>query len=143
MGIPPSDRSYPGCGLPRTLLPRRWVNKGYHSEGVDDPCYTATVREDFDRIADLSEQDRWDHNAHYHTFLLRQLPRRLGDALEIGCGTGAFARSLAERCDRVLAVDLSPLMVEVARSSSNVHPNLEELHRTVATNALEAKFDAS
>lgn len=42
-------------------------------------------------------------------------------------GTGVFARSLAERCERVLAVDLSPRMVEVARDRSKGHPNVEYL----------------
>ena len=86
---------------------------------------TEKVREDFDRIAALSGEQGWDHNAHYHPFLNRQLPPRLHEALEVGCGTGAFARSLAERSGRVLALDLSPRMVEVARDRSKGHPNVE------------------
>jgi ubiquinone/menaquinone biosynthesis C-methylase UbiE len=92
---------------------------------VGDPTYTDRVREDFDRLAVLSAGSGWDHNSHYHPFLLRQLPGRLGEALDVGCGTGAFARSLAGRCERVLAVDLSPRMVEVAKSRSRGHPNVE------------------
>jgi SAM-dependent methyltransferase len=61
----------------------------------------------------LSE-DGWDHNAHYHAFLLGQLPTRCGQALDVGCGTGSFARLLAGRCDQVLGIDLSPRMVAVA-----------------------------
>lgn len=86
---------------------------------------TQQMREDFDRIALLSREEGWDHNVHYHAFLLRQLPLRLGNALDVGCGTGAFARSLAERCDRVLAIDLSPRTVEVARARSRSHPNVK------------------
>ena len=100
------------------------MNKGYYARGVEDSCYTTAVREDFDRIANLSKAEGWDHNVYYHAFLLGQLPARLSDALEIGCGTGAFARSLAKRCERVLAVDLSPRMVEVAESRSKGHPNV-------------------
>jgi ubiquinone/menaquinone biosynthesis C-methylase UbiE len=92
---------------------------------MDGSLHTDRVREDFDRLAVLSEQGGWDHNAHYHPFLLKQLPERLDEALEVGCGTGAFARSLAERCERVLAIDLSPRMVEVARTRSTEHPNVE------------------
>jgi hypothetical protein len=40
------------------LFPRRWVNRRYDARSVDDPRYTDTVREDFDRIADLSEAER-------------------------------------------------------------------------------------
>jgi hypothetical protein len=43
---------------------------------VEDSCYTSAVREDFDRIADLSEAEGWDHNVHYRAFLLGQLPPR-------------------------------------------------------------------
>ena len=85
------------------------------------------VREDFDRLAALSAEDGWDHNVHYHAFLLKQLPPRCSEALEVGCGTGTFARSLAERCERVLAIDLSSRMVEVAKSRSGGHPNVEYL----------------
>jgi ubiquinone/menaquinone biosynthesis C-methylase UbiE len=74
------------------------------------------IREDFDRIAGLSREEGWGHSSHYHVFLLRQLPARCSEALEVGCGTGSFARSLVERCGRVLAVDLSPRMIEVAKS---------------------------
>jgi SAM-dependent methyltransferase len=100
-------------------------NRKYHAEIVEEPRYTATVRQDFDRIACLSEEDGWDHNTHYHPFLLAQLPARLHEALEVGCGTGAFARSLAGRCRRVLAIDLSPRMVEVARARSGAHPGVD------------------
>ena len=34
---------------------------------------TETIRADFDRIAPLARAG-WDHNAHYHDFLLRQVP---------------------------------------------------------------------
>ena len=44
----------------RIPLPRRWVNRRYDASSVDDPGYTDTVREDFDRIADLSEAEGWD-----------------------------------------------------------------------------------
>jgi SAM-dependent methyltransferase len=87
--------------------------------------YTDRVREDFDRLAGFPEGSGWDHNSHYHPFLLRQLPECLDEALEVGCGTGTFARLLAERSEVVVAVDLSPRMVEVARTRSKGHPNVE------------------
>src|SRR5215217_6925317 len=50
----------PVYGLPRTPLTRTWVNRRYDARSVDEPGYTDTVREDFDRIADLSEAEGWD-----------------------------------------------------------------------------------
>lgn len=84
----------------------------------------AKLREDFDRIAGLDEGDGWDHSSHYHGFLLRQLPVHMGEALDVGCGAGAFARSLARISEHVVAIDLSPRMVEVARSRSGRYPNV-------------------
>jgi SAM-dependent methyltransferase len=92
-------------------------------DGLQDPN---RLRADFDRLAELSG-DGWDHNAHYLGFLLSQLPSRCREALDVGCGTGEFARLLAGRCEHVLAIDLAPRMVEVARSRSGGHPNLEFL----------------
>lgn len=81
------------------------------------------IREDFDRIALLSKGG-WGHNSHYHDFLLKQIPSHCRNALEIGCGTGAFARLLAKRSDRVLALDLSPNMIRIARDRSKQHSNI-------------------
>ena len=82
------------------------------------------IRADFDRIALLPEIG-WGHNEQYHSFLLEQLPRRCDNALEIGCGTGAFSRLLARRSERVLALDLSPRMIQIARERSEHYPNID------------------
>lgn len=83
----------------------------------------AIIRADFDRIALLAD-DR-DHNGFYDDFLLSHLPSPCREALEVGCGTGAFSRRLAGRSARVLALDLSPEMVRIARQRSMQCPNLE------------------
>jgi ubiquinone/menaquinone biosynthesis C-methylase UbiE len=82
------------------------------------------VRADFDRIAAVS-QDGWGHNAHYHSFLLKQIPAQCETALDVGCGTGAFSRLLAERANRVVALDLSPRSIEIAQQRSKAYPNIE------------------
>ena len=83
-----------------------------------------TVQTDFDRIAALS-QARWDHNAQYHGYLLRHIPAHCEAALDVGCGTGSFSRLLAERAGCVVALDLSPRMIEVAKECSKQYPNIE------------------
>src|SRR3954465_420863 len=40
-----------------------------------------------------------------------------GTCVEVGCGPGRMTAALAERFDRVVAVDVSPAMVERARAS--------------------------
>ena len=83
-----------------------------------------TVQSDFDRIALLPEEP-WDHNAHYHPFLLSQVPDNCDHALDIGCGTGRFSRLLATRAAKVLAIDLSPEMIRVARENSLLSPIID------------------
>ena len=66
----------------------------------------ATVRAGRDRMRDT---------------LLAWLPADLGGArvLDAGCGTGAFAIEAARRGARVLAIDLSPSLVDVARQRAD------------------------
>ena len=102
---------------------------------------TSQVRADFDRIALLSGGE-WGHNGHYHAFLARHVPRPCGASLEIGCGTGAFSRLLAGVSERVLALDLSPNMVALARERSARFPNITFEVADVLTRALPAEgFD--
>lgn len=84
----------------------------------------STIQEDFDRIA-LVSTDGARHNDHYQNFLLRQLPSHCDNSLDIGCGTGSFARRLAERSQHVLALDLSPEMIRIARERSAKFSNID------------------
>jgi SAM-dependent methyltransferase len=121
----------------------------------------STIQQDFDRIALVSE-DGGAHNDHYHNFLLRHIPSNCHNVLDIGCGTGGFARRLAEHCGAgstgilpavagsagilpavagsagilpavagsagilpaVLALDLSPEMIRLARERSSQFLNI-------------------
>jgi 2-polyprenyl-3-methyl-5-hydroxy-6-metoxy-1,4-benzoquinol methylase len=56
----------------------------------------------------------WDHNMYYQERLLRALPRRCERVLDVGCGKGAFATRVAQRADRVDALDRSAGMIEAA-----------------------------
>jgi ubiquinone/menaquinone biosynthesis C-methylase UbiE len=82
------------------------------------------IQLDFDRIAVLSNEG-WNHNSHYHSYLLKHIASFGSDALEIGCGTGTFSRLLAQRFRRVLALDLSPRMVEMAKERSGQYSNID------------------
>lgn len=57
----------------------------------------------------------WDHNAFYHSLLLRHLPPTCERILDVGCGTGDFATRLAIGATHVDALDRSPIMIEAAR----------------------------
>jgi SAM-dependent methyltransferase len=82
------------------------------------------IRADFDKLA-LHEPEGWNHNNYYHPYLLRHVPASCKESLEIGCGTGTFARLLAGRSQHVLGLDLSPEMIRIARDRSTGFLNIE------------------
>jgi len=101
----------------------------------------SSVEADFDRLA-LLDDEGWTANNHYHDFLLKHVPARCENALEIGCGTGAFARQLAERCQRLIGIDLSAEMIRVARSRSSRIENVEfELADAMSWSFPQSHFD--
>lgn len=57
----------------------------------------------------------FNHNDHYHGLLVRQLPPGCRTALDVGCGTGQFARRLARHRIEVEAIDPSADTLERAR----------------------------
>ena len=70
----------------------------------------------------------WDHNRWYHRLLLGQVPAGAERVLDVGCGAGTLARSLAARVRHVDAVDRSPVMVARARERvpANVRVHLAD-----------------
>lgn len=98
---------------------------------------TPQIQADFDRLAELDD-GRWDHNRHYHGFLLRFLPQTRELALEVGCGTGSFARCLAGHFAHVRAIDLSPEMIHRARELTRALANVEFRQGDICTCELPA-----
>ncbi len=82
------------------------------------------IQADFDQIA-LYADGAWNANDFYHERILACLPASGGKALEIGCGSGAFARLLARRYSAVTALDISPLMIARAREKSASIANID------------------
>ncbi|HJT55291.1 MAG TPA: class I SAM-dependent methyltransferase [Ktedonobacteraceae bacterium] len=91
---------------------------------MTDKVDMATILADFDRLA-LLESEGWNHNNHYHDFLLRHVPVHCRNALEIGCGSGTFARLLSQKSEHVLALDLSPRMISLAKERSTQYTTID------------------
>ncbi|QTD99286.1 class I SAM-dependent methyltransferase [Streptomyces cyanogenus] len=68
-----------------------------------------------DALGRFNAAHPWDHNAHYHPWLARQLPRRFGAALDVGCGSGDLVRLLARRAREVHGVDADAGILARAR----------------------------
>jgi 2-polyprenyl-3-methyl-5-hydroxy-6-metoxy-1,4-benzoquinol methylase len=82
------------------------------------------IREDFDRIALLTDHHGGAGGMH-HNYVRPHLPSHCENALEVGCGAGEFTRLLATRARRVVAIDLAPQMIRLARQQSIDYPNIE------------------
>jgi 2-polyprenyl-3-methyl-5-hydroxy-6-metoxy-1,4-benzoquinol methylase len=61
----------------------------------------------------------WDHNAHFHNYLLCQFPSKIKRALDLGCGLGLFALKLAERAEIVDALDADGAILKEASTQHN------------------------
>jgi SAM-dependent methyltransferase len=85
--------------------------------------------------------ERWDVDAFFssgratidalwRTAATFGIPRNSRTGLDFGCGAGRLTRGLGEYLDRVLGLDISPGMVDLARRYNASYPNLAfEVHR--------------
>lgn len=96
------------------------------------------VRADFNEIAELGNDPKWNHNNCYFPYLLRHVPDNAGICLDIGCGKGELSALLAKKARKVIAVDLAEKMIEYARSN-NAADNIEY----ICGNILEMDYTPS
>jgi len=91
--------------------------------------YWSKVARDYDRVVDLQIGPRT------REMVRQRLARegRLGDVAELGCGSGFYTAVLAEKADTVVATDIAPGMLELARervAAPNVRFQAEDCQRT-------------
>jgi SAM-dependent methyltransferase len=79
----------------------------------------------------------WSHTDYYHPLLLRHVPERAERALDVGCGTGRFARELAKRVRQVDAIDLSPEAIAIAEQRSRDVTNVRFRRADLLTDDME------
>ncbi|WP_405163962.1 class I SAM-dependent methyltransferase [Nocardia sp. NBC_01499] len=68
----------------------------------------------------MSDDPYWNHNTHFHPWLLAQVPETARTVLDIGCGDGLLAAKLARRGLRVRGVDLDPAILDKATPAPDV-----------------------
>lgn len=85
--------------------------------------------------------DRW-YEARKRALTLASLPdESYGRALEVGCSIGVLTAALADRCDDLLALDVSPLAVERARERLAGRPHVRVETGDVAHDVPDGPFD--
>jgi SAM-dependent methyltransferase len=109
-----------------------------------EPHVTETATPYFDAFGELFDRFTriWDGiSADFDDWVLAALPRRVRTAVDLGSGAGRHSVLLAERADRVLAVDVSDRMLAVARARRAL-PGIDYQRRGVLdVSPAEGPFD--
>jgi 2-polyprenyl-3-methyl-5-hydroxy-6-metoxy-1,4-benzoquinol methylase len=80
---------------------------------VRDSAYPvlARARRWLDRV---NARHPWNHNEHFHGWILGNLPARRRAAVDVGCGTGVLAGKLAPHFTGVTGIDADAGMAAAA-----------------------------
>lgn len=65
-------------------------------------------------LARWNARHPWDHNAHFHRWILRSLPDHPGRVLDVGCVRGGLLVQLAARAQQAEGIDPDPGMARLA-----------------------------
>lgn len=90
------------------------------------------VKSDFNEIAELGDDPKWNHNNCYFPQLLRHVPEGAEAFLDIRCGKGELSALLAKKVKKVIAVKM------IAYASLN---NAAENIEYVCGNILNMHYD--
>ena len=67
-------------------------------------------------LAMVNSRHPWNHNEHFHGWVLHNLPARRRAAVDVGCGTGVLAGKLAPHFAHVTGIDADEGMSSAARA---------------------------
>lgn len=79
-------------------------------------------------LAKINARHPWNHNEHFHGWILRNLPARRQAAVDIGCGQGVLAGKLATHFTHVLGIDRNEGMAAAASARLRGFPQVS-IHR--------------
>jgi SAM-dependent methyltransferase len=75
-------------------------------------------------LAKVNARHPWNHNEHFHGWILRNLPARRSIAVDIGCGKGVLAGKLATQFAHVTGIDRNVGMAAAASSRLRGFPQV-------------------
>ncbi|WP_345602964.1 class I SAM-dependent methyltransferase [Pseudonocardia adelaidensis] len=86
-------------------------------------------------------ETRWNHNIHYHPFVLAAVPPGSRAALDVGCGEGLLTKELSAVVPSVIGIDRDRPVLERAKSHAR-GPGIEYLQANILTHPFEPEsFD--
>jgi len=89
----------------------------------------------------LNDRHPWNHNDHFHGWILRRLPRRRRRALDVGCGTGALVDRLRRAGTTVVGLDADAAMAEVSAARFAGDPGVSVRHGRFEDVPADGSFD--
>jgi SAM-dependent methyltransferase len=75
-------------------------------------------------LARVNARHPWNHNEHFHGWIMRNLPARRRAAVDVGCGTGVLAGKLAGYFARVTGIDADAGMAAAASARLDHDPGV-------------------
>ncbi len=75
-------------------------------------------------LAKVNARHPWNHNEHFHGWILRNLPARRRAAVDIGCGKGVLAGKLATHFAHVTGIDRNAGMAAAASARLRDFPQV-------------------
>jgi SAM-dependent methyltransferase len=82
--------------------------------GIRDAANYPVARTVFRAMHRLNQRHPWSHNDAFHPWIASRLPQRRDLALDVGCGRGELAATLAPRFSAVHAIDKDQQMRHAA-----------------------------
>jgi SAM-dependent methyltransferase len=79
-------------------------------------------------LAKINARHPWNHNEHFHGWILRNLPARRHAAVDVGCGKGVLAGKLAAHFTHVIGIDRNEGMAAAASARLRGSPQVS-IHR--------------
>jgi trans-aconitate methyltransferase len=86
-------------------------------------------------------ESRWYERRKYELTMAALPSPRYRSAFEPGCSVGVLSAMLAQRCDRLLATDIVPAVVERAAARLQDAPHVEVELRAIPESWPEGRFD--
>lgn len=84
----------------------------------------------------------WNHNIHYHNFILSKIPSFCRTALDVGCGYGVLAYKMRYFCDEVTAIDSDDVALQSAKLTYGANGGMKFINGDFMLHEFaEGKFD--
>ena len=125
---------------------RSWISSRIEFDDLQAVAERAgPLLQTYERLAPLYDSYAACWCNRYEAYLFAMADWRgqpMRRVLDLACGGGPLVRRLAPRCERVVGIDASESMLDVARRSCHWFANVELVQADFRSFALREKFDA-